>query len=465
MPDEELTVFYAWQSDSPSRDNRNFIESALEQAFKNLHKSGKVQSSPRLDKDTKDIPGIPDIANTILDKIRVADVFVADVSFVGTCPPHDAESKLMPNPNVMLELGYALSELGWERIGLVINTTTGSQENLPFDLRNRRWPVAYRLATNASNTERADEKKKLTKQFEDAIGAIAKLPPRQKKGTTTQRLDALEMVVSSLSSSIAQYTTLANSVNGLQKVTAGGGSGNEANDPKSKCKTQLDDLVKRLAAGKFENVTFQPGMLAIAICPTSSPSPLPIFEKKAHLSLRPLNVSSWNSRTYGERLVTSPGSRGPISAATEITIDGCVNAVGHEGMGISPDYRAFAGRTPPADAIGIPSVAYEKDIIEAVFDYIAGLKTLGTTGPWYVAIGIVNLKKSILYVDTRFSFSGQVFEGDEIMPPVVEVSADIALENPQAIARALRPIFDYVWREHGYPKSFNYAETGDWVGR
>src|SRR5690242_16355158 len=128
MLDEELTVFYAWQSDSPSRDNRNFIESALEQSFKNLHKSGKVQSSPRLDKDTKDIPGIPDIANTILDKIRVADVFVADVSFVGTCSPQEGDCKLLPNPNVMLELGYALSELGWERIALVINTTTGSQD-------------------------------------------------------------------------------------------------------------------------------------------------------------------------------------------------------------------------------------------------------------------------------------------------------------------------------------------------
>jgi hypothetical protein len=112
MSDEELTVFYAWQSDSPSRDNRNFIESALEQAFKNLHKSGKVQSSPRLDKDTKDIPGIPDIANTILDKIRVADVFVADVSYVGKCPPQEGESKHLPNPNVMLELGYAL--LAWK---------------------------------------------------------------------------------------------------------------------------------------------------------------------------------------------------------------------------------------------------------------------------------------------------------------------------------------------------------------
>jgi hypothetical protein len=462
MPDEELTVFYAWQSDSPSRDNRNFIESALEQAFKNLHKAGKVQSSPRLDKDTKDIPGIPDIANTILDKIRVADVFVADVSYVGTCPPKEDETKLLPNPNVMLELGYALSELGWERIALVINTTTGSQEKLPFDLRNRRWPVAYQLASNAADTERAEEKKKLTKQFEDAIGAIAKLPPRQKKGTSSQRLDALETMVSSLSGSIAQYTTLANLVSGLQKVSTV--SGSEVNDPKSKCQKQLKELIARLAAGKFENVAYQQGMLAMVICPTTAPPSLPIFDSKLNLELRPFDASSWWHRTYGERLVTTSQNEERTDAATEITMAGCINAAGHHVIAISPEFFSFSGQKAP-EHVAIASVAYEKRIIEAVFDYIKALKQIGTKGPWFVCLGIVNVKKSVLYVDTRFAFGGRAFEGDEIFPPIIEISEDVGLENPQAIARALRPAFDYVWREHGYPRSFNYAETGDWVGR
>jgi hypothetical protein len=61
MSVEEFTVFYAWQSDAPSRDNRTFIESALETALKTIQKSGSIESSPRLDKDTKGVPGIPDI--------------------------------------------------------------------------------------------------------------------------------------------------------------------------------------------------------------------------------------------------------------------------------------------------------------------------------------------------------------------------------------------------------------------
>ena len=121
---------------------------------------------------------------------------------------------------------------------------------------------------------------------------------------------------------------MANLVSGLQKVTSGGVS--EVNDPKSKCQKQLSKLINRLAAGKFEGVVFQQGMLAIAICPTSAPSPLPIFDSKLNLALRPFNASSWSPRTYGERLVTTFGPRGPIDAATEITMDGCINAAGHD---------------------------------------------------------------------------------------------------------------------------------------
>ena len=83
MADRDFVVFYAWQSDSPSSDNRNFIESALNSAIKNMHRTGSIQVSPRLDKDTKDVPGIPDIANMILEKIQASDVFVADITFVG----------------------------------------------------------------------------------------------------------------------------------------------------------------------------------------------------------------------------------------------------------------------------------------------------------------------------------------------------------------------------------------------
>ena len=146
-------------------------------------------------------------------------------------------------------------------------------------------------------------------------------------------------MVSSLSGSIAQYTTLANLVSGLQKISAE--SGSEVNDPKSKCQKQLKELIARLAAGKFENVAYQQGMLAMVICPTSAPPSLPIFDSKLNLELRPFDASSWGHRTYGERLVTTSQNEERTDAATEITMAGCINAAGHHVIAISPEFFSF----------------------------------------------------------------------------------------------------------------------------
>ena len=44
----------------------------------------------------------------------------------------------MPNPNVMLELGYATHVVGWDRVICVLNSDYGAPENMPFDIANRR---------------------------------------------------------------------------------------------------------------------------------------------------------------------------------------------------------------------------------------------------------------------------------------------------------------------------------------
>lgn len=87
MP-KRLTVFYSWQSDSPSSLNRSFIEQALKEALKRLHSDAALENALRdktveLDKDTQGIAGSPPIAETILKKIEDCAVFVADLSFVG----------------------------------------------------------------------------------------------------------------------------------------------------------------------------------------------------------------------------------------------------------------------------------------------------------------------------------------------------------------------------------------------
>lgn len=130
-------VFWSWQSDSPSIENRNFIEDCLERAQKKLGRDGVVV---HVDRDTKGVAGTPPIAETILSKIQSADVFVWDATLVTEKP------RPSPNPNVLFELGWALACLGDKRLIGVMNTARGpGGEALPFDLKHRRFPISYTL--------------------------------------------------------------------------------------------------------------------------------------------------------------------------------------------------------------------------------------------------------------------------------------------------------------------------------
>lgn len=130
----EVKIFYSWQSDLPNSTNRGFIEAALEKVAKSIHQDDSIQVQPVVDRDTQGVAGAPDIANAIFDKIKNCQIFVCDVSIIN----QGSDRRLAPNPNVLVELGYALGILGWERVVLVINTAFGTIESLPFDLRMRR---------------------------------------------------------------------------------------------------------------------------------------------------------------------------------------------------------------------------------------------------------------------------------------------------------------------------------------
>ena len=124
------TVFYSWQSDLPNSTNRGFIGDCLERAIKELKADPSLTVDPCLDRDTQNVPGSPDIASTIFDKIDKCGLFVCDVSIVN----HNSSERPMPNPNVLIELGYAVKTLGWSRIVCIFNTAFGKIQD-SLDIR------------------------------------------------------------------------------------------------------------------------------------------------------------------------------------------------------------------------------------------------------------------------------------------------------------------------------------------
>jgi hypothetical protein len=461
MDEQGFRVFYAWQSDSSKGTNRNFIETAIEAALRNMEKAGVVEDSPRLDKDTKDVPGIPDIANTILEKIRSADAFVADISFVATVSgASSAKDKVIPNPNVMIELGYALAELGWERIVCVLNTDSGPPDNLPFDLRHRRWPITYSLAAGADSNTCSARKKELVKELQSAIEAIARLSAREKERTVNERLGAVEGAISTLSGSFADVARLVEDL-----AQASSTARVSADDPLSRSVQLRESLIERINAGQFERVLAHQPSVVLSICPASSRKDVRLFDAEQENMLvpylRPLYTSSWNHRVYGDRFVTWSQHGEIIYAATEVNTHGVIRAVDSRLVRcrrkLSPDQIAD-------DTLLVPSVTFEKGMVEGVARYLKALVSLAVPGPWVIGIGLIGLTKSMLGVAPHLLFEGCVFERERILPPPAMIPADADIGDLQVVARAMRPAFDYIWREYNYPQSLNYGESGEWVG-
>jgi hypothetical protein len=163
----EQTVFYSWQSDLPNATNRGFIQTALEKAAKTIRNDDSIQVEPVIDRDTAGVPGAPDIAHTIFEKIDKASVFVCDISIIYRVGK-SSKKRPTPNPNVLVELGYAIKTLGWNRIIPVMNVAFGGVEQLPFDLKTKRV-IGYSMH---ENQERADERQKLEGRLEAELREI-----------------------------------------------------------------------------------------------------------------------------------------------------------------------------------------------------------------------------------------------------------------------------------------------------
>lgn len=166
----KATVFYSWESDLPAKTTRNLIEGCLNKAIQQLGRDDEVDVDPSLDRDTRGVSGSPVILDAILEKIDNCSAFVADVSIINS---GDA-SRPTPNPNVAIELGYAVKACGWDRVLPVCNEYYGTIDKLPFDIPDRRV-IAFTLSEDPTPEELTAAKEKLTAVFKFRLKEILKL--------------------------------------------------------------------------------------------------------------------------------------------------------------------------------------------------------------------------------------------------------------------------------------------------
>jgi hypothetical protein len=181
-----MKIFWSWQSDTSGKTGRHFVRDALDEAVAAL----KLESSPlepgdrealHVDQDRQGVSGSRDLFPEIVKKIVSCDIFVADVTPIGSVDatvnepdPHDGAKKLI-NSNVAIELGFAFQALGDGFVLLVMNNYYGRIEELPFDLRHKGGIIAFTLPPDALKEERVRVGKMLAKRFISEIELCASM--------------------------------------------------------------------------------------------------------------------------------------------------------------------------------------------------------------------------------------------------------------------------------------------------
>lgn len=174
---QRLSAFYSWQSDLSDKANRGLIRRQLRVAASKVEETHSQDIIIEVDEATRDVSGSPNIPATILAKIASADVFICDITTINS----NEDGRKVPNPNVVFELGYAVANLGWERIVLLFNEEFGNfPDDLPFDF-DRHRASTYKAGEKAT----VKQKKRLADLLEAAIRLVLVNDPERPNSTVT----------------------------------------------------------------------------------------------------------------------------------------------------------------------------------------------------------------------------------------------------------------------------------------
>jgi hypothetical protein len=415
-----MKMFWSWQSDTPGKIGRYFVRAALDEAVEELKQPDDVEEpttaetreTMHVDQDREGVQGSPALFETIKKKIEASTVVIADITPVSTIAAKDGiKEKRNMNPNVALELGYALHARTEQNVLLVLNKHYGGREFLPFDLGHLGGPIIYNLKPDATTSEIKAEQAKLRGVFVSALrGYLTSEAASQEAATKLQRV------------------------------------------PSKTSKAVWFDAGEALAEfGDNDDVTYEfddDKGIYLRIAPWS-PQPQPfaisqLYERLRAFELGMLHKSQGgipDDNRYGAiKLEPVGGSGGRIRAATQVFPDGEIWSLGRDLL-VDNEYAKKV----------IPMRLVESAIHEVLSRNIAFLREqLAVSPPYRIEFGAVGVHGYRLGIanddyDQPYEIRDESFSSEFVMTST----------TPEAIDAARLKIYEEFFRLTGYARPAN----------
>jgi len=215
-----------------------------------------------------------------------------------------------------------------------------------------------------------------------------------------------------------------------------------------------DDRLSKIVAGETP-LPMDSGAKMILhllpVCSFSKPTAVDVLAVSHNIAqLPPMGALGCSGRMNLDGCVTyqQQGNDGPCYAYAQLFRSGAIEAV---------DGITLIGKEP-----GIPSIAYEQELIRVTEAYVKLLRQLTIEPPIIVMLSMIGVKGYVMLLGPQYAFRSRVpvMDRDVLLLPEV-ILEDFSKES----ATILRPIFDAVWQSAGLTGSFNYNKDGKWSPR
>ncbi len=168
----------------------------------------------------------------------------------------------------------------------------------------------------------------------------------------------------------------------------------------------------------------------------------------------PINWDSFSSRYNFDGFLTYSSSRDTEGKScfysyVQLFNNGIIEAV--EGRLLDPNHPERSGGN-----LFIPSIAYEKKLIEPVSGYLGVLKLLNVDLPIIVFLTLIGVKGYYMAVRLGLGNNTRIDRDILHLPESVLEGYDGDTKD------VLRPCFDSIWNACGFSGSLNYNESGEW---
>jgi hypothetical protein len=135
-----------------------------------------------------------------------------------------------------------------------------------------------------------------------------------------------------------------------------------------------------------------------------------------------------------------------------------------DGVLLAADTWVLDPKYHPNKSELVPALRTESTILASMARYLSALEKLNAPLPWYVCFSLLEVQ-NYWFVVSNSAGSSEPFPESDIRPEPVVIERIDRFDSPAVVAKLIRPVIDFIWREFGYSGSSHYSAAGEYTER